>query len=780
MALYDEKTFEAAALKITDQVFSPYTSHRHNYKIDSDIEFDAYYEGEFIIHCVEITVSQKASKLDHDLKKLDWLHNYYSKQTSGKKSIRCWTITRDSLTHEQFSLIKQYRSHITHITYKELVSKLIDTHLFLERRQQHRFGSFDPLKKKDKTDVFVNAPFKILKNTGKFADADKVYNWIKQGHKKHFIVTGDFGSGKSTFLKLLYDKIVQSHIRNEELRFPIYLNLRDFAELEHPDEALRRHARRIGLSEFGEKLIGAWKADYTSLIIDGFDEVSPRNTAREVKRQRDLKQQALQIVKRFVENTPTDTPILISGRTGFFQSLQEMEDAIGVSSKWEQLESTEFDENQIQNLQGQMGTNITIPQWIPRTPLLIGYFIEWLQENPEIVSDYSDSSNGWLHLLNRFCEREVKQIDTLPMIKEDLFDLYGELAITARKRNDGTGPIDLNDIVNAYRHLFKDEPTGSALGQLMRMPGLVPTDAVNLSHNNSTLNDLYNVTDLNKIQQKRFINRELVDIASGRYLGKFIQTSNRDIIKNYVGVKSTISESGLGTITKISHEANHIPYFISEINSQNTENYAQIDLISCLIYNNFPYTNKSLTIDDLHIDYLNFSEDSYNYSKFRFANCYIETFEMSINTSVANRPNFENCIFGNLYIDCEESKFDEKILNGLGFFNCSVEYFHFQRFNTNSYLLSDLSEEASLLASIFQKTYRQSMTGRLEKAILSGIKNHQTMTVHELLEKLQHNHFLTRERVDNENRWRPLKDKLDVVNEFLSSPSDKKYQEIVG
>lgn len=76
-------------------------------------------------------------------------------------------------------------------------------------------------------------------------------------------------------------RFAKTHIAKQLSRFPVALNVREFSELQTPDEVFRRHANRIGVSDMGEKLIGAWKADQVVLLIDGFDEIVPRSTVKE-------------------------------------------------------------------------------------------------------------------------------------------------------------------------------------------------------------------------------------------------------------------------------------------------------------------------------------------------------------------------------------------------------------------------------------------------------------------------------------------------------------------
>src|SRR5947209_7123404 len=104
------------------------------------------------------------------------------------------------------------------------------------------------------------------------------------------------------------------YTRNEIKEFPLLLNPPDYADKDRPDEALRSHANRVGLGSLREdQLIRAWRAGYCIVMLDGFDEVIPRLSVKSSRRIRDVRYQALDIVRQFVRQPPKSTPIIISG-----------------------------------------------------------------------------------------------------------------------------------------------------------------------------------------------------------------------------------------------------------------------------------------------------------------------------------------------------------------------------------------------------------------------------------------------------------------------------------
>lgn len=256
-----------------------------------------------------------------------------------------------------------------------------------------------------------------------------------------------------------------------------------------------------------------------------------------------------------------------------------MHESLGTTEEWEILRLVEFDESQLSQYLAKHNSSINIPEWLPRRPLLISYFL-----NTAIASDIESTrdlsaSMGWNVLLDRICQREVEQISNLPLIASDLKLIYGGLAILARKRPSKLGPITLKDVAGIYAEQFKDEPKGAALAQLMRLPGLISSGAPSLEHVGATVNALSDGT-------KEFISEDLVDIASTNLLIDAIENFDHEKIKSCRGMIKALGVAGYENIAFNIRQRNFdeicISKFLALVNGTARDNVIQIDLISVL------------------------------------------------------------------------------------------------------------------------------------------------------------------------------------------------------
>ena len=82
---------------------------------------------------------------------------------------------------------------------------------------------------------------------------------------------GDYGSGKSMTLRDVYFKVRDQFASGKLIHCPIYLNLREHIAQTQPDEALYRHAEKIGFPE-PHSLIAAWRAGFVTLFLESVRE----------------------------------------------------------------------------------------------------------------------------------------------------------------------------------------------------------------------------------------------------------------------------------------------------------------------------------------------------------------------------------------------------------------------------------------------------------------------------------------------------------------------------
>ncbi|HET8638508.1 MAG TPA: NACHT domain-containing protein, partial [Acidobacteriaceae bacterium] len=421
---------------------------------------------------VEATTSRKLDKTEMDLKKsASLVKGLKSNSSFSEYNYRILLVTRDDPTADQAAYVKNFKAHCPKeiISFTTLFSRLFDSRHYIRLRGDHSFGSVrNPV---DENDLNVPASAYIptaLSNrkSGESLKAAELASALSDGGV--YVIYGDYGSGKSMTLRDIYFRMRDEFIRGESIRCPVYLNLREHIAQVQPDEALYRHAEKIGFP-MPHSLISAWRAGFVCLFLDGFDELTPPQFASSVTSLRQARRFAVELVKRFIEQTPKSAPILLAGRENYFDDRAESQLALGYSDIAQVFDLAGFTDADVQRYLKKKADRV--PSWLPTRPLLLGYLANsgLLTEEGGLIA--LDPAAGWDQMLQRVCEREVKQIWGVGFEATDLRLFIDGLATQARKSRDGRG-LEESDLRTVFRSVFgrdADEPAHLLTG---RLPGL--------------------------------------------------------------------------------------------------------------------------------------------------------------------------------------------------------------------------------------------------------------------------------------------------------------------
>ena len=242
-------------------------------------------------------------------------------------------------------------------------------------------------------------------DTGASLKASELASRVAQGGR--YIVYGDYGSGKSMTLRDIYFRIRDQFVSGKLIRCPIYLNLREHIAQTQPDEALYRHAEKIGFPQ-PHSLIAAWRAGFVTLFLDGFDELTPPQFASSVSNLRQARRFAVEIVRRFIEQTPAHAPIIIAGRDSYFDGRPEAQLALGYQKTAQVFDLAGFTDEDVKRFLKVRSTQV--PSWLPTRPLLLGYLANAGLLNGRDQLLPLNPASGWDQMLQRVCEREVSQV----------------------------------------------------------------------------------------------------------------------------------------------------------------------------------------------------------------------------------------------------------------------------------------------------------------------------------------------------------------------------------
>ncbi|MFJ5278685.1 NACHT domain-containing protein [Streptomyces parvulus] len=290
-------------------------------------ERDGVFVGPDSVAIVECTVSRRKDKAEKDGKKLQEACLAMARQHPFK-SIEGFFVTSDEPTADQRAVIKKFGPPLIACSFAQLRGQLVDSLRYLELRAPYLFGSAREPSSGDYSDLkpYV-AVDPVESGTSEPFSIDRVAQQVAEG--RSVLLYGDYGAGKSIFLRELYQRLAKTHRRNPFQPFPILLNLRDHQGQVLPAEALERHARAIGFPE-PSQLVRAWRSGDVTLILDGFDEIATPGWIGKTSTMHDIRRRSVELVRRFCDESRSSTSLVLAGRVHFFDSEQEMRMALGV------------------------------------------------------------------------------------------------------------------------------------------------------------------------------------------------------------------------------------------------------------------------------------------------------------------------------------------------------------------------------------------------------------------------------------------------------------------
>lgn len=162
-------------------------------------------------------------------------------------------------------------------------------------------------------------------------------------------------------LREIYKHLKDTYLANKSGAFPVYFNMRDHYGQTNPSEAFFRHASNIGF-DGPNHLIRSWRAGYTILLLDGFDEIATTGFSGFKTKLVEARFKAMELVRRFISETPIGSGIIISGRTHFFNTIAERNKALGLNDTYNELTLNDYDDDQLKQFLGAIEENSNIPE----------------------------------------------------------------------------------------------------------------------------------------------------------------------------------------------------------------------------------------------------------------------------------------------------------------------------------------------------------------------------------------------------------------------------------
>lgn len=665
-----------------------------------------------VTHLMMVTVSTKLEKVKADVRKLQ-----AAARLEAKRGLptRLWLITRDQLDAQHISYAQE--NSVTVLTLDHFRNRFFNGRDYLSKRRKGVFGSARNLDNGTisiNEDEYVELPMTLTVCGGSPSDGSSsqplnvsIDDLVERlGRGEITVMTAPFGAGKSLTTREIFLSLLRRQNRNTGSKVPVAINLREHWGQDYGDEILERHARSIGFTPREDVTI-AWRAGIIVLLIDGFDEVASQVAGRsdDLNFLRQTRFKALQGARDLISKTPAGVGILICGRDHYFDNHQELIHALGIGGRpFNQVKLSEFTEDQARAFLVKNNQSVSLPDWLPRKPLILGYLAH-RELLGQILS--IDASKGfgyvWREFLQLICLREAEH-ERATMDADVIQRVLERLACDVRATISGTGPITGRELAEAYHRETGQFPGEGVLMQLQRLPGL---------------------TEREQDQGARsFIDEDMLAALQGSAIARFLTGEIRDLgSRNWL---SPLSSKGIAMASYLLHRAKADSAMVVAVGvrSSYNDNPAQTDrqIAADSLMIALAMAEESGRLDCHGTTLTNMMFGTIDIEELLVENlvlrgCIIEHVVVGSRGAESRSLHFEGCLIqkvsgstsqkglpAGMFIDCEIAEFDDRSTN-------------------NAILRSNLPPKIKALLTVLRKIYVQAGSGRSLQALRRGLPN---------------------------------------------------------
>jgi len=422
------------------------------------VNFDAViHVSDDEIVLIEITEQFTLEKVRGDISKISALKMKYA--TEGVFA-RAYIILDKEPTAGMKDLGREMK--ISVISIEDFIKTAFDYKSYVTLRTEVAFGSaINPTTGEPDNQNYI--PVSYTDETGrKNYDLENICDKLERGEK--IILLGDYGTGKSRCTKEIFNLFTQRTSNGS--KFLLAINLREHWGATTAIEIIAGHLQRLGLSDTVDRTMQLLRNGHIILILDGFDEVGSQTFGANQDRRASIRKLALQGIRELVTSTPSG--VLITGRPHYFNSNQEMYEGLGMFSRTQPATlikcANEFDIEQAKTYLENIGLSSSVPEWLPRKPLM---FLILAQidsvEAEKILSGSSGEIGFWGQFIDSVCEREAKIHTSID--PTSVRDVLTNLAKYTRQGDRPLGRLTPKDVNRAYEAATGMAPDES--GQLM-------------------------------------------------------------------------------------------------------------------------------------------------------------------------------------------------------------------------------------------------------------------------------------------------------------------------
>lgn len=426
------------------------------------VDFDSVIrisDDEVII--LEVTTERTLQKVRDDLNKI--------KPTKMRLAVegiicRAYIVLEDEPT---LSMVEAGRSsHIKVCSASEFSKDFFDFASYDALRKRSPFGSaVDSKTGVNDPREFIHVRYSEIEGSKKYT-IENIASSLQRG--QNIVLTGDYGTGKSRCVREVYE-LLRTRTR-ESGAYPLAINLRDHWSSSSALEVIAGHLGIIGIGSSIDNVIRLLNSGNLILLLDGFDEIGTQVHDARVEDRKSLRRRAVQGVRDLI--TRGKTGILITGRSHFFDSSEEMLESLGLSagSNTECIEAPEeFSEDEGNKYLETIGIKSLVPEWLPRKPLVFQLLVEL---DPADVGIILNRKHGeyefWGTFIHAVCRRESSGVGG-SIAPQTIHAILHRLASVTRYSTTANGRLSPSDIDTAYQAVVGSVPDQSGRQLLSRM-----------------------------------------------------------------------------------------------------------------------------------------------------------------------------------------------------------------------------------------------------------------------------------------------------------------------
>ena len=744
--------FEVRALSVARAIFDPLGVQGSENIMGR--ERDGVFVSEDAVNIFEITTSRAKDKAVKDATKLAEVLNDYSKRPDQRyKALTGWFITRDEPTADQRKAVdviaKRDGVQIYCASLKTLYRRLCDAEGYLRARDNYPFGSTAYIAPGDSVAVKNIDPV-VQMSGGGMADIKSLCDAASTGQRA--LLVGQFGVGKSHLLRGIYKELKQRYVKsgiNE--RFPVHLNLKDCAGLRSPAEILRRHAEEIGFG--GERgLISVWRAGACVLLLDGFDEVIPTRWMGNAADLKQVRWQALEPVRKLIQQAPPGTGIITCGRSHYFSSHAEMYDALGFDLADPTYELDDFTEQQASTYLEAAGISGGVPEWVPNRPLLLRYLVSSGALLSVQGREEKTRAEAWTGLVDSLCAREAMALSAVR--SETIRRILGRVATLARSRGDETGPISMDQMKSAFFDVNRYEPDEEGTQLLLRLPGLaIGGDHSSDGQESRVFVDLALARAAYGLDLADYIASPYQGHALGQPAAWITAATNlaADVAAFALG---NMGVKGKGVLAAADHRQ-----------SQGQQDAVLADIVRVADSFDLGKTGAGYMFEGVLFETVAPSDSDRVLANSHLKDCVLQVLDLSSVEKAEDCPKLENCLIG--FLD-GASAIPAWLQSRLAF--CEIDEYSNSASTTAGIMALDLPRDRAVALTILKKVYSQRGSGRRESALSRGLDQASRAQVPIVLSALMSGGWLGISGSGRETIYVPIKGKRRDALQALEAP----------